>query len=56
MIQVVWDAEDPLTREREQRALRQAEQELGFPGKLIGLTAYLSLVKSERADQKRSGG
>jgi hypothetical protein len=41
MIQVVWDTDDPKTLEREQRALRQAEKELGFSGKLIDLHSYL---------------
>lgn len=42
IIQVVWDASDPLTLERENRALRQAQAELGFPGKLVDLATYLS--------------
>ena len=42
MIQVVWEAEDPSTLQREERALLQAEKELGFPGKLINGTTYLS--------------
>lgn len=41
MIQVVWDINDPKTLEREMRALRQAEQELGFPGRLLDYTHYL---------------
>lgn len=41
MIQVVWDTNDRETLERETRALRQAEQELGFPGKLLDYTHYL---------------
>lgn len=41
MIQVVWDIEDPKTLEREKRALYQAQQELGFPGKLLDLQTYL---------------
>jgi predicted AAA+ superfamily ATPase len=41
MIQVVWDADDPKTLEREMRALRQAEEELGFPGRLLDYTSYL---------------
>ena len=41
IIQVVWDASDPRTREREERGLRQAEQELGFSGKLIDWSDYL---------------
>lgn len=42
LIQVVWDAENPETLERETRALRQAEKELGFKGKLIDWETYLS--------------
>lgn len=41
MIQVVWDTSDPLTLKREERALQQAEKELGFSGKLIDWTTYL---------------
>ena len=41
MIQVVWDRSDSTTLEREERALRQAEKELGFPGRLIDLPGYL---------------
>lgn len=41
MIQVVWDATDPKTLERENRALEQAEEELGFQGRLLDYTQYL---------------
>ncbi len=41
IIQVVWEADDPLTLEREERALRQAEEELGFPGRLIDWSSYV---------------
>ncbi len=41
LIQVVWEADDPTTSEREQRALLQAEKELGFPGKIIDYKTYL---------------
>lgn len=41
MIQVVWDINDQETLDRETRALRQAEQELGFPGKVVDYTHYL---------------
>ena len=41
MIQVVWDMDDPRTLEREERALRQAEKELGFHGKLVNAQTYL---------------
>lgn len=44
LIQVVWDADDPLTREREERALRQAEHELGVKGRLIDWRSYLERV------------
>ena len=50
MIQVVWDASDKDTLEREERALRQAEKELGFPGRLINWTSYLkSKLDSENS-------
>ena len=42
MIQVVWDLQDKKTFERETRALREAEQELGFSGKLLDYTSYLN--------------
>lgn len=41
MIQVVWDLKEDSTREREERALRQAEQELGFPGRLLDYSQYI---------------
>ena len=41
IIQVVWDTNDTLTLQREERALRQAESELGFPGKLVDFEMYL---------------
>jgi predicted AAA+ superfamily ATPase len=40
IIQVVWDKSDSSTLEREERALRQAEQELGFPARLISCDNY----------------
>lgn len=41
IIQVAWEADNPSTLDREKRALFQAEQELGFPGKLIDKTSYI---------------
>lgn len=41
LLQVVWDATDPQTLEREERALRRAQEELGIPGKLLDLPTYL---------------
>lgn len=41
IIQAVWEMDDPLTLEREKRALDEAKNELGFPGKLIDWTTYL---------------
>jgi predicted AAA+ superfamily ATPase len=41
MIQVVWDMNDQKALERETRALRQAEQELGFLGRILDCTHYL---------------
>ncbi|HAB99007.1 MAG TPA: hypothetical protein DCE71_04220 [Parachlamydiales bacterium] len=41
MLQVVWDINDQKTFERETRALKQAESELGFSGKLIDYKDYL---------------
>jgi uncharacterized protein len=41
LLQVCWDASDSATRQREERALKQAEQELGISGKIITLLDYL---------------
>lgn len=41
MIQVVWDQSDSLTFEREERALKSAEKELGFKGRIIDWEQYL---------------
>ncbi len=41
MIQVVWEMNDPETAKREKRALDQAEEEPGFPGRLLDYTQYL---------------
>jgi uncharacterized protein len=41
MIQVAWDLNDPDTFERETRALEKAQQELGFPGKIVDYRHYL---------------
>lgn len=44
VIQVVWDMNDPLTRERETRALTQATAELGFSGRIIDYSTYIKEV------------
>ncbi|MCE5294916.1 MAG: ATP-binding protein [Chlamydiales bacterium] len=41
LIQVAWDISDPETLEREQRALSDAEKELGISGEIIDLESYL---------------
>lgn len=41
LIQVVWDASDPKTLKREQRALEQAEKELGIKGRILTPMDYL---------------
>lgn len=41
IIQVAWDMSDAKTMEREQRALQQAEKELGFCGRIITVKDYL---------------
>lgn len=41
-IQVVWDQENPKTRQREERALHEAENELGIKGKILDLPTYLA--------------
>lgn len=43
LIQVAWETDDPRTIEREERALRQAEKELGISGKIIDWNSYLSM-------------
>lgn len=43
MIQVVWDQSDPLTFEREERALKSAEKELGIKGRVIDWEKYIKL-------------
>lgn len=43
---MAWDINDPETLEREERALRDAESELGIPGELIDLQEYLRRVAS----------
>lgn len=40
LIQVTWDMSDPKTAERKQRALNQAEQELGIKGRMITSRDY----------------
>ncbi len=44
LYQVVWDTRDPATMEREQRALQQAEQELGVKGTIIDPVTYFTWV------------
>jgi len=41
IIQVVWEANDLDTLERETRSLNQAKKELGFPGRIIDYKNYL---------------
>jgi hypothetical protein len=41
LFQVVWDVSSPMTLEREERALAQAEKELGIRGRLITPETYL---------------
>lgn len=41
IIQVVWDQSDSLTFEREERALKSAEKELGIKGRVIDWENYL---------------
>lgn len=40
-IQVVWDMNDPVTKEREERAMLEAQQELNIPGRIIDREIYL---------------
>lgn len=39
--QVAWDMDDPQTREREERALRSAMQEMEIQGEIVTLDSYL---------------
>jgi hypothetical protein len=41
IIQVVWEANDHTTFDRETRALNQAKKELGFSGRIVDYTDYL---------------
>lgn len=41
LIQVTWEMTDPKTLEREQRALEQAEKELGIKGRILTVKDYL---------------
>jgi len=41
IIQVVWDMKDKQTREREERALQEAEHELNIPGRIIDKESYI---------------
>lgn len=41
LIQVAWDVTDDATMQREQRALHQAEKELGIAGRLVTAWSYL---------------
>ncbi len=50
IIQVVWEASDPHTLERERRALDQAKKELGFSGKLLDYKSYLKSVMAESTE------
>jgi len=50
LIQVVWDITDPLTLEREERALNQAKSELGFEGILLDANTYLKNQISETSE------
>lgn len=51
LYQVAWDINDPKTLEREMRALREAEKELGVKGKLITPQNYLSEFVEEKLTQ-----
>lgn len=44
LLQVVWDMSDVKTVEREQRALKQAEGELGIKGRIVTAQDYLQLT------------
>lgn len=42
LIQAVWDVSDPKTMERENRALRAAEKELGIKGRILTAQNYVT--------------
>ncbi|MBS0655500.1 MAG: ATP-binding protein [Verrucomicrobia bacterium] len=42
LLQVAWDLDDKETRFREERALQEAQQELGIKGEILDLQTYLS--------------
>ncbi len=43
-IQVAWEITDPATREREERAIRQAESELGFSGRILDFPEFIKTI------------
>lgn len=47
ILQVVWEADDPLTLKREERALRLAEKELGCSGRLVDWKTYLTTFSTQ---------
>lgn len=49
IIQVTWDMSDPETKKREMRALKQAQEELEMPGKIITLKDYLNDFVSHKS-------
>ncbi len=53
MIQVVWDTSDPKTLDREQRALAQAEKELGISGRLLDYSHYLQNFVPKTKSRKK---
>jgi predicted AAA+ superfamily ATPase len=46
LYQVAWDIADKATYEREERALKQAEKELGIQGEIITPETYMDWLKS----------
>lgn len=42
LIQVVWNLEDPDTFHREERALKDAQEELGIEGRILDLSTYMT--------------
>ena len=41
ILQIAWEANDPITFDRKIRALNQAKKELGFPGRIIDFINFL---------------
>ena len=53
IIQVAWEFDDPDTKNREERALLQAEKELGFSGRIIDWKSYILITAQSENSENR---